>query len=53
MKDETSLKMCAMILATITVLCAFAMGYDGQLALIALVLLFGGEKLLEKMRIKV
>lgn len=49
MTDETFLKSLAMVLATLIVLVAFVMGYDGQIALIAVILLFGGEKLLEKM----
>ena len=52
MKDETILKLTAMVLATLIVLVAFLMGYDGRLALIALVLLFGGEKLLARIKIK-
>lgn len=52
MNEETYLKSLAMVLATIIVLCAFIMGHDGQLAFIAVILLFGGEKLLRKISLK-
>jgi len=48
MTDETFLKAFFGLLAAIIVIVAFMLGHNGQLALIAVVLLFGGEKLLEK-----
>jgi hypothetical protein len=50
MNDETILKAIAMLCATIIVAAAFMVGHDGHLALTAVILLFGGEKLLAKVK---
>ena len=41
-------KMFTLACATLIVLFAFSMGYDGELATLAVLGLFGGEKLLGK-----
>jgi len=55
MEDKTIVKLFTLGCATLIVLFAFYMGYDGQLATLAVLGLFGGEKLLEKLldRVKV
>ena len=48
MKESTLVKIVTIICCTVIVISAMAMGYDSHLAALAVVGLFGGEKLLRK-----
>ncbi len=51
MNDKTIVKLWTITSALIIVIVAFMLGYNGNLALYAIVGLFGGEKLLNRLLI--